>query len=1154
MANPKYIEAIRLVLETAGDDQLQALIAQFNELGTVSDAEGAAVQRVLDNIAASSEKMAKIEAFAKLKRDLVAAESELDRAQAAVNALFAEFKGGDTSSAEIVKIQKVAVETAKKYRDAAESQRLAVTKARQELAAMGVQTQRLGQDEAALRKEFSAARGELSNLTDTITKARAATVDLAARRADFSRFLGDGRDLSEEAASALADYRRKVQEAASAQSGFAGKSGGFLSSLRSMQGVLAGLGVYLGFREAAGGVVNLLKVAAASESAQRSLANLYGSQAAGNRAFADLKQLAKQNGLAFQDIVDQAKKLKAFGLDPLNGSLQALIDQNAAVGGSQQDLEGKVLALGQAWAKQKLQGEEILQLVERGVPVWSLLEKATGLNVTQLQKLSEQGKLGRDTIKALYEEIGKANAGAAQQGLSSLSGLFAQLQARWTDFLNKVADSGVTEYFKQQIQSLLGSTGNLDVIAGRVSAGIISTVEALKNFGREMLPAISLLKDFTLTIATHANAIIGLAKVYYGIKLVNFVSGLSASVLEMTRLTAATAEAAGAAGSATGKIAGLRGALAAIPRNLQIGIAVAGVEYAVSQAIRLNEAIKEYQATMAQVDAFERSVAMAGQERLALGKQLQTLYANYASVVIKSTQEVGALTRTQAEEYQLALKSALAYYGGVIRAARETGNAQQEATATERWKELKAAVADVDQQLSQLAKTAAEQNALAEFVNRAVAGFDALRSKGESAAKAVDGIFKGVNFASPKGLQDAVGIIDQISMRSASAGQAVRDELHKALIGVAEEDLPALQSAAAAALGTGSEGAKAFAAELDKINLSRLGVDVEAIQTGFTRAGRAVTNQFAGAVREVQRLGLTAEQRSQAIAQAFDKAFQQASTSKELETLRKSLQDALSGGSIDTAAFGQRLGQIKAKLAELANASKAAPEALNKALPEAIDHLDNLGTKAREAAKDVEKIGDAGQKAADGVGAADSAARSLTTSISGVSEEFIRLIRTQNNLQLGNAFRAQQADLYAAIKATQDLNAEFDDFAAKRKELEKKYNLIDPAVVDQLVQAEKTLEQNRQRRAEAEQKAADEAKKKADAALAEARKLEAERAAAGLTTIQKIVVEVVVGSSAASALSNGDGLDPIASRTIARAVIREIGRSRSISLLPGGRR
>ena len=120
------------------------------------------------------------------------------------------------------------------------------------------------------------------------------------------------------------------------------------------------------------------------------------------------------SAVAFQDVVDQAKKLKAFGLDPLNGSLQALIDQNAAVGGSQQDLEGKVLALGQAWAKQKLQGEEILQLVERGVPVWSLLEKATGLNVTQLRKLSEQGKLGRDTIKALYEEIGKAIVQAQQ--------------------------------------------------------------------------------------------------------------------------------------------------------------------------------------------------------------------------------------------------------------------------------------------------------------------------------------------------------------------------------------------------------------------------------------------------------------------------------------------------------------------------------------------------------------------------------------------------------------------------------------------------------------------------------------------------------------------------------------------------------------------
>ena len=54
----------------------------------------------------------------------------------------------------------------------------------------------------------------------------------------------------------------------------------------------------------------------------------------------------------------------------MDGSMQAIVDQASKLGGGMERLNGISLAVGQAWAKQKLQGEEILQLVEHGVPVW----------------------------------------------------------------------------------------------------------------------------------------------------------------------------------------------------------------------------------------------------------------------------------------------------------------------------------------------------------------------------------------------------------------------------------------------------------------------------------------------------------------------------------------------------------------------------------------------------------------------------------------------------------------------------------------------------------------------------------------------------------------------------------------------------------------
>ena len=61
-----------------------------------------------------------------------------------------------------------------------------------------------------------------------------------------------------------------------------------------------------------------------------------------------------------------------------------------------------------------LVGEEALQLIERGVPVWDLLAKATGRNVQELQKMSEAGQLGRDVILQLIDAMGRQNAGATQ--------------------------------------------------------------------------------------------------------------------------------------------------------------------------------------------------------------------------------------------------------------------------------------------------------------------------------------------------------------------------------------------------------------------------------------------------------------------------------------------------------------------------------------------------------------------------------------------------------------------------------------------------------------------------------------------------------------------------------------------------------------------
>ncbi len=213
---------------------------------------------------------------------------------------------------------------------------------------------------------------------------------------------------------------------------------------------------------------------------------IMGSMAEGEQAMALIKEFTKNTPLELQEVADAFTALKNFGLDPMDGTLQAIVDQTSKLGGGMERLKGISLALGQAWAKQKLQGEEILQLVERGVPVWSLLEKVTGKNTQELQKLSSAGKLGREAIKGLIDEIGKSSAGAAKANMGLLSGLMSNMADRWTEFKDSVADAGWLAYVKKQLTAFgnkldeLGKNGKLQELAQKISDGFISMAESVR--------------------------------------------------------------------------------------------------------------------------------------------------------------------------------------------------------------------------------------------------------------------------------------------------------------------------------------------------------------------------------------------------------------------------------------------------------------------------------------------------------------------------------------------------------------------------------------------------------------------------------------------------------------------------------------------------
>ena len=157
------------------------------------------------------------------------------------------------------------------------------------------------------------------------------------------------------------------------------------AGLKSFVGGLAG-GLALG--SLAGDILNTNRQ---MEGLRAQLEGVTGSISAGKDAFAFVQKFAVDTPFEIDGLTKAFISLKNFGIEPTKQVMEAITNQAAKLGGSQETLNSITLQLGQAYAKGKLQMEDIVVLSERGVPVFKLLAEVTGLQGAALQEVISKG-------------------------------------------------------------------------------------------------------------------------------------------------------------------------------------------------------------------------------------------------------------------------------------------------------------------------------------------------------------------------------------------------------------------------------------------------------------------------------------------------------------------------------------------------------------------------------------------------------------------------------------------------------------------------------------------------------------------------------------------------------------------------------------------
>ena len=169
--------------------------------------------------------------------------------------------------------------------------------------------------------------------------------------------------------------------------------------------------------------------AAEIETQRKSLEVLTGSLSKTNKIIQELQDFGAVTPFKSSELIEQTKRLKAFGFETeeLVDSTKRLANVAGATGA---DLQGIATAFGQIRAKGKLQREEELQLLERGVDITTELKRITGLQGEEFESAMRKGKIGADLVNQALINLtseGGAFFGGATKQATTLNGKLSTL-------------------------------------------------------------------------------------------------------------------------------------------------------------------------------------------------------------------------------------------------------------------------------------------------------------------------------------------------------------------------------------------------------------------------------------------------------------------------------------------------------------------------------------------------------------------------------------------------------------------------------------------------------------------------------------------------------------------------------------------------------
>lgn len=950
MAGSNFDLSVRLRMAVEGLTEVQSLISEIEELGGETERSASRSQKLADELRELEDSQKLVDNFRNLRTEVGRTGDELDVAQAEAQRLGKELGSTSRPTKKLESDFEKARKTVNRLKNTQIEQTRALQTNRKALSDTGISSQKLSSAQTEIRQSMARTSGEVEDLTRELKEARDAS---AKEFRDPTDRLERGARTSGRAMDGLGTRIRSVARTA-----------------------VTSVAAFLGIREAIRGITGIVSVGGDFEILEKRLEALTGSAEAGEEAFAWIRDFTKNTPFQLEQVTDAFVRAKAFGLDPMNGTLQAVADQAAKTGGGMEALNGIVTALGQSYSKGKIQAEEMLQLVERGVPAWDLLAKATGNSVAELQKMTTAGQLGRREIKLLIDELGRAGTGAAEEQMSSLQGIVSNLSDTWTEFLNEINQQGLLEYFKGQISDIAAAfqemkeSGELEEMARSISDGIIAMTEALKTV--------------VTTIYENIGALKLLAQAYVGLKLSQVTRGvISLAAAMKVKLVGGTV-------AATRATRLLANALRAVPWILVI-----------QGAISAADAYRQYKDAK---DRLDESLARGNKVQAEATRRIQefneqTGYAVTSLKEIIQLQDEGAVS---IDEYTGKWRLA----SDQLTEAEKAQRAQAEATREAR-EELKA----MDAQVRGLVDT---------FKASQGAGDDLVKSIEAMGAAAIDQGEDGIAALSIS--------LERLALEGKATRRELSDGLGEYLAGLSSEQYTRFGDAIVAELEKIEQGADdannrlSFMQTLLEADLAaaakRAGVDINEVLTGIDESSQAAIDSFTDLAERIKAAGTESEKADEILKAGLEQTLESLGNTEEVDAAIASIQALGEAGILSSQQVAVLTAEVREKGAEIKAASEDAADAQKELGDEAERTGARVAASMQEAAAGTQDLADASRGAADDARSAVSRVRGMAEGIGGFYDAI-----TERLVQLSTRALAAFRSMHGAAGETTELEA-----------------------------------------------------------------------------------------------------------------------------------